>query len=243
MFYVIISAKERFENAAERILTDCKQANVDASIILIEKFTTVGPFFKDKVFFLTNDHSVSEWSKKLSDEGAYVINEDFLRGERSKFYVQKTLKGAGVLVPEHADIHDLRSLRSACLVLKFPIFLKSMEHVHNVFNGKNEADIVKFWLATDKSHKWYLEESIEGERMVLEKYYCIFGKYFNMHDKELTADIVNILNLISKILKLNVFSVDVVFDGINYYCIDVNPAPALFRSAFARKYFVGTLEN
>lgn len=171
-----------------------------------------------------------------------MINEDFLRGERSKFFVQKTLKGAGVLVPEHAKVYDLKSLRSACLVLKFPIWLKNIEHVHDVFNGKNEADIVKFWLAVDKSHKWYLEEGVEGGIKVLEKYYCVFGKYFNMHDKELAVDIVNILNLISKILKLNVFSVDFIFDGINYYCIDVNPAPALFRSAIARKHFVDTLK-
>lgn len=245
MFYIIISTKERFEGAVKLIVDDCRQADITTRVISIEKLTAkeiTSISSRNKIFFLTNERGVTELIKNLSDKGAYVINNDFLKGNRSKFYVQKTIKDVGVLVPKHVTIHDVKTLKNACSILKFPLFLKSVEHVHKIFNGKNETEIINFWQTTNKSLGWYLEESIEGENTVLEKYYCVSDKFFNMNGTKIAASVTGTLNLISNTLKLEAFSAEFIFDGNSYYCIDINPAPAFFRSAIAREYFVRSLK-
>jgi hypothetical protein len=240
---IVVSKKEMFVNGARLILEQIQRNGFSCHIIFVEdQIFKHGEGYnnsKKKVFyFLTNVAQVKSYVQNILQEEHVVVNKSCLLREKSKFYLQKTIKQYGVAIPK--SVYPARK-KNICEI-SFPCYIKSQQQASTVIRvaDKNEFDEAVY-LFDSNNEDWYLEEAVEGSDVWLQKAYYIEGKIIarkNVHSFK------DALNLISKALNLEVFSVDIFSSKSGgYWVIDVNPAPAFFKSDEARENLAGFLIN
>lgn len=221
---VFVSEEDNYSDRAKKITNDV----LNSEFYFLEKLQikNLRDIVKNNIiFFLTN----SKISKNLMNLirrkkiDCKILNYNFLSKNYNKLSVQKNLMKNRITVPTVYQNN-----------LKFPLYVKSINHsdmIAKVYNFKSLNGIRKNILK-----KCYFEQSVENNFQKEYKVYFVERKvYFseelnNVQQKE----ILTICNKISKILNIDVFSSDIIYNSENYYVIDVNPAPGFWNSQEAR---------
>lgn len=236
---IAISRRELFIDGAKLILEQIKKAGVDCQIIFIEDYFKHSGHKENRkkiFYFLANIAAVEACAKYVLRKGHGVINEKFLYKEKSKFYLQKTIKQYGVIIPKSACPTNKKDTRR----MDFPCYIKNQQQASTVMRvaDKKELDDA-IHLFNCNNEVWYLEEAIEGDDVWLQKIYYVDGKIFA---RKTDFFLGYTLTSISKALNLEVFSVDIFSSNAGgYWVIDVNPAPSFFNSNEARENFASFL--
>ena len=118
----------------------------------------------------------------------------------------------------------------------YPIFCKENNHVGIIFLVYNKVTLDKFFKKFNMN-KFYLEEKLDNT-YEYKIYYVNKKVFFKDKIKIYDPEINKMCEKISKILKLEVFSVDLIKIQDEYYVIDVNPSSAFYLSKKARLEFI-----
>ena len=118
----------------------------------------------------------------------------------------------------------------------YPIFCKENNHVGIIFLVYNKVTLDKFFKKFNMN-KFYLEEKLDNT-YEYKIYYVNKKVFFKDKIKIYDPEINKMCEKISKILKLEVFSVDLIKIQDEYYVIDVNPSSAFYLSNKARLEFI-----
>lgn len=221
----------KYENAIEGAnliknnLTNC-------NILVIEDFIKQNKTIKESIiYFLCNTNLIQKTIKKL--ENCYIYNEKYYLKNYKKLDVQKKLQNNNLSVPKIIKYEDIKNK-------DYPIFCKENIHVGITFQAYNQITIEKFF-SKFNTEKFYLEESISkiSNRFNEYKVYYVDGYMTGKNNsKRVSKKIKKVCTKISKVLELNVFSVDILETSNNYYLIDVNPASSFYLSNNSRKKFI-----
>lgn len=188
--------------------------------------TIKNTYEKNIAYFLTNDFDVKKYYYTLENAGWTIINAGGLKKKYTKFAMQRALYKNNIKVP-HSFVR--RSQKK----WKFPLYIKShrqlscvvrAENMQDITNAKKEFNFLK--------ERYYYENAVNDQKMMLHKVYYVKGKVQFCGTYRIDDDVVS---EISRILQLDIFSADIFIghDG-EYRVIDINPAPALYRSAKMR---------
>jgi len=243
MFAIVISKKEPFENGARAILEVCHEVTLDAKLVFLEDIFLSQDF--DNVnditafYFLTNDPNLELYIEYFSRRGIFVVNKKFYNFNRSKFSIQDRLRRGGVLVPPSVAAKNKLMLFSASEHIGFPCHVKSQKQASVVIEAGNKEALQRILRETNELDI-YLERSVNNKSHVLKKFYFVSGGIYTKDKNEnFSITIKSILESISNILQLDIFSADIFLENKgSYQCIDINPAPGLFNSKLSRKRFV-----
>jgi len=239
---IIISRGEPFVAGAELIAKEANERGLGCEIIFIEDIILSINGENEKMerrllYFLTNIDDVPTYVAYFKSHGCNIVNQTFLSGESSKFYLQNKIKKAGIVVPKSFSVlNEIIALQIAD-EMNFPIYIKSQNQASTVIRVKKKSDLSeKLALFARNNEEWYLEEAIEGADVELQKVYYVDGKVASNSGIEKANEI---FQTISRTLDLEIFSVDIISskNGV-YWIIDVNPASSFFKSDSARCLFV-----
>lgn len=235
--YIFYSKDNLFNNQLKKIQ---KASFIETEIIEIENFCLSSKIMilsdKDCVYFLCcNSKDVKICINKIT--GGNIINKKFLINRHDKLYCQKKLMNESINVPKiyKADNTDIN-------LFNYPIFCKENKHQGITFQAYNVRTINYFFQNYD-INDFYFEESIKTIEEI--KLYYINGKiilkngYYNNNEQ-----ITGICKNVSKVLNLEVFSIDLLKFNDKYYVIDTNASPGFYLSEVARKeflYYIGEL--
>ena len=242
MFAIVISKKESFENGARAILEVCHKAALDAKLVFLEEILLSQDFNNvsdiTAFYFLTNDPNLELYIEYFSRRGIFIANKKFYNFDRSKFSMQDRLRAGGVLVPPSVTAKDKLMLFSESGRIGFPCYVKSQKQVSVVIEAVDKEELQRILHETTESDI-YLEKSVSTKSSVLKKFYFVSGGIYTKdkdEDENFSIVMKPVLESISNILQLDIFSADVFLENKgSYQCIDINPAPGLFNSKLSRK--------
>lgn len=187
----------------------------------------------DVAYFLFNNTLSALLANKLNRYQCKVLNKEFFLKKFDKEKVQRLLLKNKINVPKIIDISKITNQKLIC---------KSKNHTLPVNIFESNEDLNKF-MANKNNCEFYAEEFIEKDAEY--KIYYVNGKMFFYENIEPIYD--KLLNKsfekIGKILKLDIFSADVLFKDGKFFVIDINPATGLFLSKNARRELLGFLKQ
>jgi D-alanine-D-alanine ligase-like ATP-grasp enzyme len=246
MNYILYSKNESYKEGAEKIKTETLRQNKKCKIIEISCISSIKKLERTKkekglLYFLTNDNSIPGCIELLKDTDIKIINKPLLSNNVSKFVLQQIVKKNGICIPK--SILPYKNIGVINDNIRYPIFIKSQKQASVVMYTKNKIDFKKNKITIGDLNKYYLEKAIENKKLILNKFYYTRGSIINIDSvdtEKVPAWFHVILNNIAKSLELEVFSVDIFINWSKkkYSCIDINPAPAFFKSDKSRENFV-----
>ena len=191
--------------------------------------TIKNKYAKKIAYFLTNDFDVKKYYYRLEDAGWTIINSGGLKKEYTKFAMQSALQKNSIKVP-HSFVKLVRNN------WKFPLYIKSYRQLSYVVCAKNVQDVKNAKkIFNCQKEKYYFENAVDERKMLLHKVYYVKGKTLCCGTYQISD---KVMNDISRILELDIFSVDMfISHNGDYRVIDINPAPALYRSVKMRDAF------
>jgi hypothetical protein len=237
--YIVLSETQLFREGAELISEACERQKKSAKIITIDGVADCELSVLDKMFFLTNEDSVGKIAQELNSTGVEVLNSKYITCFRVKSEVQEFLSSAGVLVPKiYVKSSEYRKYPAVVREIRFPIYIKSENHVCDVLRVHEQGDFFTVIKDGGDAWGWYAEEAVDAPDRILRKVYWVSGKSFERDGEESpTKEMDMTLQAIGDKLSFDTFSADLIVGDGKLWCIDVNPAPALFGSVAARDYF------
>lgn len=244
MLLIIISRTEPYYEGAMLIHEACVSIGIGCDIRYVEDVLSEADITNHAangcvVYFLTNASSVPNCISRITQTAmATVVNRNFLVSDTTKYSMQSRLRAAGVRVPASVPIPTEKSLDTVLEKLRLPVYIKSQKQASTVVRAEIVEEFYSRMSGSD-SADFYVEESVDLEKFHLEKLYYVDG-YIDSKNDNLTTErnLETVLKHISRLLELDVFSADIFVGrgGHSYFCIDVNPAPALFHSGKARAH-------
>lgn len=229
MLYIFISHYDDCSKNVEKIKeTDKKNIK---KIYLEDYFA--GPFEleeADRVYFLTNTVLALQFIERFGKNN-YIINRSYYTRNFNKFETQKLLKDNGLSVPNVLEFEHINKK-------SFPIMCKSKKHADFVIAVHTLGALNDIFSKYNKND-FYLEQMIDTNEEI--KIYFVKDEiyfYDGYKNKKISKEISELCRRISKVLSLEVFSVDVLVNNEKLFVIDVNPAAGLYNSVFARKKLV-----
>ena len=228
---IFLSKSENYLESAKKIKISL---NLDVSIYYIEEFIK----FKNKkkflensiVYFLCNTYLIKKLLNKTTNVNYYVFNKKFFINNYSKLEIQKILMYNNILIPKILNSDEY----------KLPIFIKENKHAGIVIKAYTR-NTINIFMRKFNNHNFYMEEDINGDKEV--KYYYVKGRIFSKNDNNLLNVISEYCNKISKILDLDIFSVDIIKKNDLYIVIDVNPSAGFYLLDEARNKLVEEIES
>lgn len=186
----------------------------------------------DIIYILNNSTYNLQLIKEIKDKVYKIINEEFYCKENTKLKIQKELKTNDILVPNIIEYEKVTKY-------EYPLFFKSVEHAKLVLKVYNKNSLDNLLQKFD-SRSIYLEESIEDSNSEEYKVYFIKNTiYFDDMYGNFTDNIIEQLCLkIGNILKLELFSIDIIKRNDYYYVIDINPSAGLYKSSKSREALI-----
>lgn len=239
---IIVSQKENFINGAQIIKDNFEKSGFHCEIVFIEDIVlgTNNQVISGTriIYFLTNSGIISQYCEHFDSLGHYIISRECITGDNSKFYLQDKLKESEISVPKSMAVLDHYSALDLAIKMKFPFYIKSQKQASIVRKVSNENELLEvLHLFRDVNEEYYFEEVIRSEENDLRKIYYING--ICILNNEENDKYSKIFKLVANVLHLDAFSVDIFFGkDEKYWIIDVNPAPAFFKSHEARHTFV-----
>ncbi len=191
--------------------------------------TIKNTYEKNIAYFLTNDFDVKKYYSRLEDVGWTIVNSGGLKKRYTKFTMQSVLKKNNIKVPHSFVTCEHNNW-------KFPLYIKSYRQLSYVICAKNVQDVKNAKkIFNCQKEKYYFENAVDEGEMLLHKVYYVKGKKLCCGTYQVSDDVVN---AISRILELDVYSVDIfISQNGDYRVIDINPAPALYQSMQMRDAF------
>ena len=232
---IFLSKKEKYLGSATKIKNSSK---VPVNIIWIEDFMSCEnkkEILEDSIiYFLCNTSLIETLMKEIENVNCFIINKNFFKNNYEKEKIQNILASNNVKTPKIYCIDNNYEN------LVYPVFCKENKHAGMILKAYTQDTIVKFFERFD-SRKFYLEESIEGDTEA--KIYFVKNKiYYNKNIVESDA-ILETCKKVSKILNLDIFSIDFIKNNNEYVVIDVNPSAGFYMLDEARKDFINELEK
>ena len=220
---------DRVEKIKEEIFDDVDYFYVEDYInknILLD-FTN-----NDIIYILNNSTYNLQLIKEIKDKVYKIINEEFYCKESTKLKIQKELKNNDILVPNIIEYEKVTKY-------EYPLFFKSVDHAELVLKVYNKNSLDNLLQKFD-SRSIYLEESLEDSNSEEYKVYFIKNTiYFDDMYGNFTDNIIEQLCLkIGNILKLELFSIDIIKRNDYYYVIDINPSAGLYKSSKSREALI-----
>lgn len=249
ILYIIVAANESYSAAAALIADECRSLSLEARIRNIEVFDFHTVERRDVVYFLTTAQRVGGLAGELRSRGVAVINGRYLVGSRLKSHMQLQIGAAGVQVPKLVRIPSgaPSSEESLLVVLSglcFPLFIKSELHAHGVFLVDSAPAFSANLNRLDSKLGWYAEEAVGDPGADTLKLYWVNGATWTRDGSTpVNLELSKVAAKVAECLKLDALSLDLVSSGTQYWCIDVNPAPALYGSARARAEFAHAIRQ
>lgn len=244
MNYILFSKKEGFEDGAQKIKIEsiCKGKScqvMEIQDLLRLKIENTHPL----LYCLTNEISVLSQVKILEERGFKIVNLKGISMGMLKFEAQQFMRLQGIKVPNSTKLLRESFLTNHKNNINHPLYIKSQKQADVVVYCKNYDESLANLTSLKIKDAYYIEEAVENINMTLNKFYYINGTVVNMKENneyEIPTWIQKILANISEILNLEVFSADMFLDLKNkeYFCIDINPASAFFKSDKGREIFV-----
>lgn len=179
----------------------------------------------DVAYFLFNSALSTLLLDKLKSSRCTVLNKEFFLLSLDKEKVQRLLLSNNINVPKVVDFNRITNQK---------LILKAKNHTLPVHIFERKDELNAFFI--DKNiYDYYVEEFIDSN--IEYKIYFVNGKmFFYDNIKPILQESLNqSTNQISKILKLDIFSADVLFKDGKFFIIDINPAAGLFMSKDARQ--------
>lgn len=184
----------------------------------------------DVVYILCNNNVlINKLIEKLSDVKCKILNKEFYIQNYDKEKIQKKLLKNDIKVPKIIDFNEKFNKKLICKPKNHTLEVNIFDNIKSLEMFLNDKNIDDF----------YIEEYIEND--VEYKIYFVNNKVFfyenveNLNNEKLNET----LNKISKILKLDVYSVDVIFNkNEEFYIIDINPSAGLFMSKDAQRELI-----
>lgn len=186
----------------------------------------------DIIYILNNSTYNLQLIKEIKDKVYKIINEKFYCKENTKLKIQKELKTNDILVPNIIEYEKVTKY-------EYPLFFKSVDHAELVLKVYNKNSLDNLLQKFD-SKSIYLEESLEDSNSEEYKVYFIKNTiYFDDMYGNFTDNIIEQLCLkIGNILKLELFSIDIIKRNDYYYVIDINPSAGLYKSSKSREALI-----
>ena len=186
----------------------------------------------DIIYILNNSTYNLQLIKEIKDKVYKIINEEFYCKENTKLKIQKELKTNDILVPNIIEYEKVTKY-------EYPLFFKSVDHAELVLKVYNKNSLDNLLQKFD-SKSIYLEESLEDSNSEENKVYFIKNTiYFDDMYGNFTDNIIEQLCLkIGNILKLELFSIDIIKRNDYYYVIDINPSAGLYKSSKSREALI-----
>lgn len=221
---IFISKYDNTLNGANKIKD--KMDNCD--ILVLEDYNKDLNINNSNIYFLCNTPLISKIVKGLNSNN-YIFNKEYYLSNYKKKDAQILLEQNNINVPKIIDYNKIENNI-------YPIFCKENNHVGIIFLVYNKLTLDKFF-KNFNINKFYLEEKLDNTYEY--KVYYVNKKVFFKDKVEIyDLKINNICENISKILKLEIFSVDLIKIQNEYYVIDVNPSSAFYLSNKARLEFI-----
>lgn len=186
----------------------------------------------DIIYILNNSTYNLQLIKEIKDKVYKITNEEFYCKENTKLKIQKELKTNDILVPNIIEYEKVTKY-------EYPLFFKSVDHAELVLKVYNKNSLDNLLQKFD-SKSIYLEESLEDSNSEEYKVYFIKNTiYFDDMYGNFTDNIIEQLCLkIGNILKLELFSIDIIKRNDYYYVIDINPSAGLYKSSKSREALI-----
>ena len=231
---IFLSKKENYLESAYKIK---KEANFPVDIIWIEDFIES----KDKVeklndsiiYFLCNSSLTKELAGSLKNIKCYICNREFFEKNYDKKEMQNILTYNKIETPKM--FLDLTYNN-----IKLPVFCKENRHAGIIFKAYTHDTLNRFFEKFSREN-FYIEESIDGD--LEEKVYYIKGKKYYKNNEGVSSIIDEYCEKISKVLHLDIFSIDFIKRKGKYVIIDVNPSAGFFMHDDARNYLISEFEK
>ncbi|MFH1315259.1 MAG: hypothetical protein ABIH67_02565 [Candidatus Uhrbacteria bacterium] len=243
MVEIIISKTEGFYDGAKMIQQGLKDRDISCQITLIENIS-INSWDSEKnqskiIYFLTNTNELGIHAMHYLSTGAEVINQDFLICQRDKYSIQDRLLQAQVQIPANFYSSDKKEILSASSNISYPLYIKSQQQAKQVYQIKRSDQLSSLLENIKDLTDWYMEKDVKTEKTNLYKVYYIAGNYHCNKKIELRVkNIQNILETISTILHLDIFSIDIIANKQKSWIIDVNPASSFFKTETGREDFI-----
>ncbi len=219
-FIILTSKNNKYMNHINQIVKD---AFFKVNIIYVEDYLEHNDLIKesDLVYILCANYHLVRKIKHIS----HLINQQFFKKLLNKKDVQNFLKEHHILAPN--------------------IFYNYQE---NAFFKENNHEGIVQKLSTIEEYKqlrsqcpdFYLEESMENIGKE-DKLYYIYQDCFSKTNVKIDLGIQEILNRISNLLGLDVFSVDIIYNESKVFVIDVNYSPGFYLCDAARLQFINKM--
>jgi|GEM_PF-1295761 len=240
MFFIVVSHKEEYREAAELIIEMCHELSIATSLVDIDQADVSLCSRRDIVFFLTNDTRVSQIAIEFYSRGVQSINIEYIMGDRTKSHAQCRIQSAKLSVPsqiKRINIYHPNSKR-----VTYPLYLKSENHASGTYKITSHDELLRIIHTLDSSLEWYVEDAVDGPDRHIIKTYWIAGMCFAKDGAPaLPLDVTRAMHTIGLLFSFDTFSADFIVNDNYYWCIDINPAPGFFGSQNAREFFARSL--
>lgn len=181
---------------------------------------------EDIILIMSNDSYISKFIETVNN--CIILNKKFLKYNYDKLKVQKILQENDISVPNILNLNEIENKH-------FPIYCKSLKHTILSKKIENFTELNDFTLKND-SNNFYIEQNVLNGNLTEFKIYFVKDEIFYYDNIEETnkETISKVMLEISKILSLDVFSMDVIMNEEIYYVLDVNPMPGFYMSKNSR---------
>ncbi len=225
VYNIFLSKRENYFGSAQKIKESSKKP---VNIIWIEDFIMNDENREklngDVIYFLCNSILINGLIEYLKGVKCYIFNKRFFEKNYRKLEIQNILRENTIKTP--------RILFNPLLnQIKLPIFCKENKHAGMIFKAYTINTLESFFQKFDIKD-FYLEEPIEGESET--KYYYVRDSIYSKNNIKVTDSVKEYCIKISKILKLEVFSIDIIKRNNEHIVIDVNPSAGFYMLDEAR---------
>lgn len=231
---IFLSRKENYWKSAEKIKN---HTNLKVDIIYIEDFmknrNKNGILEDSIIYFLCNSILIKKIVNISNTTNSYVFNKKFFEKNYTKLEIQKILINNKIAVPKLFSCNNFKEL-------KYPVFCKENKHAGIIFKAYTSNTIERFFERFDKKD-FYIEESINGQQE--EKYYYVKGNVYCKNNFNTPAIIIDYCDKISKLLNIEIFSIDIIKKDNSYIVIDVNPSAGFYLLDKARNNLIYEIEK
>lgn len=227
---IFLSKEESYLGSAIKIK---EQSNFYTEIIYIEDYIMNKKKIENSIiYFLCNSDLVKEIVNIKEIKNCYIFNKKFFEKNYTKLGIQNILQSNYIEVPIIIDKNNINKINC-------PTFCKEDRHGGIVLKTYTSSTISRFFEKFNKDD-FYLEESIVAQEEL--KLYFVRD---SIYSKGNINDILKTICIkVSKLLQLEIFSIDIIKDfEDNYYVIDVNPSAGFYMLDYARKELINNIDS
>jgi len=232
MFYIVISNKENFQKAAKLICNEVKLNGIEVNILELNDVKKIEDNNYNYLYFLTNETiKIKNCIKKFNKN--HIINKDFLYNYKNKFTTYKEIEK---LSPKKYNFNNFFKIK----LKKFPIIIKNKKHYKNKNFKANNLNKINNILTKINKEEYFIEDFKKGEEI---KVYIINNTYIKNEKIIYNKTLNKILKNLTSSINIECASIDIIIENKKHWIIDINPAPAFFKSKESRIIFCKYIKN